>query len=237
MSDPISPVWADPRVSSAMPRQLAARAAALAAGERHRGWKLGFGSPAALASLGTEAALVGYLLAGREIADGATVDVSGYVKPGIEPEVAIHLGADLAPGASREEASAAVAGYGVAIELIDLDLPPADLEGLLAGDIFQRGYVLGPIACAPDEVDVATLGGRVRADDEDAGSVADVTANVGDPLDLVRHAADMLDAFGVALEAGSVLMTGSVVPLVAAQAGRTYTADIDRLGSVSVRLV
>lgn len=231
-----APVWEDPRVVAGMPAQVAARAAALAAGERHRGFKIGFGAPAALANLGTTGPLVGYLLASREVADGDEVDLAGWTKPALEPEVAVHLAADLPAGADRATATAAIAGFGVAIELADIDLPLTDPGPIVAADIFQRAYLLGPVAAAPGELDLARLGAVVTADGEEVARVADVTANVGDAIDLARHAADYLGAFGVALEAGSVLITGSVTPIVFPERGRTYGVRIDGLGELAVRL-
>ncbi len=52
----------DPRIGRGMRAQLAARRARIAAGERHLGWKLGFGAPASMQMLGIPAPMVGYLL-------------------------------------------------------------------------------------------------------------------------------------------------------------------------------
>ena len=233
----IEPVWDDPRVVEGMRAQVARRAADLAGGEEHAGWKIGFGAPAAKANLGTSAALVGYLVKSRRVDDGGTVDISGFAKAALEPEVAVHLSGDVAPGATREETAAAIAGIGPAIEIADIHLPLDDVAAVLAGDIFQRAYVLGPITRAIGEVDLSASAGRVEADGEVLASTDDLTALVGDAVDLVRHAAGYLGASGLALEAGSVLITGSVTPLVFPTPGRTYRVDLGPVGSVSIRLV
>ena len=85
--------------------QLTERRRRIEAGEASLGWKLGMGVPAAMAKLGTDAPLVGYLLERARVDDGATVSLDGWSNPKLEPEIAVHLGGDLAPGASREEAS------------------------------------------------------------------------------------------------------------------------------------
>ena len=125
--------------------QLTQRAQRLEDGEASLGWKLGMGVPAAMKKLGTDAPLVGYLLAGARVDDGGTVSLDGWGNAKLEPEIAVHMGADLAPGASREDAEAAIAGLGVAIELVDLDPDADDPEAILAADIFQRHVLLGPV--------------------------------------------------------------------------------------------
>ena len=125
--------------------QLTERRRRIEAGEASLGWKLGMGVPAAMAKLGTDAPLVGYLLAPARVDDGGTVSLDGWGNAKLEPEIAVHMGADLAPGASRAEAEAAIAGLGVAIELVDLDPDADDPEAILAADIFQRHVLLGPV--------------------------------------------------------------------------------------------
>ena len=81
--------------------QLTERRRRIEAGEAPLGWKLGMGVPAAMAKLGTDAPLVGYLLAPARVDDGGTVSLDGWSNPKLEPEIALHMAADLPAGASR----------------------------------------------------------------------------------------------------------------------------------------
>src|SRR5688500_6944266 len=85
----------DPRIERGMLAQLTERRRRIDAGEASLGWKLGMGVPAAMAKLGTDAPLVGYLLAPARVADGGTVSIDGWGNARLEPEIAVHLGADL----------------------------------------------------------------------------------------------------------------------------------------------
>src|SRR3954470_16153032 len=100
----------DPRIQRGMLAQLTERRRRIDAGEASLGWKLGMGVPAAMAKLGTDAPLVGYVLDSARVEDGGTVPLDGWGNAKLEPEIAVHLAADLAPGASREDAEAAIAG-------------------------------------------------------------------------------------------------------------------------------
>jgi 2-keto-4-pentenoate hydratase len=211
--------------------QLTQRRRRLQDGEASLGWKLGMGVPAAMKKLGTDAPLVGYLLAGARVDDGGTVSLDGWGNPKLEPEIAAHLGADLAPGASREEAEAAIAGLGVAIELVDLDPDADDPEAILAADIFQRHVLLGP---AVDGAGTSGVSARVLRGGDEEAATADATEATGDPVDLVLHVANVIGDAGEGLRAGEVVICGSVVPALSVAPGDTIEVQLDPLGSLTV---
>ena len=211
--------------------QLTERRRRIEAGEAPLGWKLGMGVPAAMAKLGTDAPLVGYLLEPARVESGATVSLDGWSNPKLEPEIAVHLAADLAPGASREEAEAAIAGLGVAIELVDLDPDAAEPEAILAADIFQRHVLLGPVSEGASATGVSA---RASKNGDEAASTGDATEATGDPVDLVLHVAAVVGAAGETLRAGEVVICGSVVPALDVAPGDTVEVQLDPLGSLSV---
>jgi 2-keto-4-pentenoate hydratase len=211
--------------------QLTERRRRIEAGEASLGWKLGMGVPAAMAKLGTDAPLVGYLLAPALVADGGTVALDGWGGAKLEPEIAAHMGADLAAGASRSEAEAAIAGIGVAIELVDIDADAADPEAILAADIFQRHVLLGPVV---EGASAAGVSARALQNGEEAASTLDATEATGDPVDLVLHVANVVGEAGESLRAGEVVICGSVVPALDVAPGDTVEVQLDPLGSLSV---
>ena len=211
--------------------QLTERRRRIEAGEASLGWKLGMGVPAAMAKLGTDAPLVGYLLAPAQVADGATVPLDGWGNAKLEPEIAAHMGADLGAGASRSEAEAAIAALGVAIELVDIDPDADDPEAILAADIFQRHVLLGP---AVEGAGASGTSARALVNGEEAASADDATEATGDPVDLVVHVANVLGAAGETLRAGEVVICGSVVPALGVAAGDTVEVRLDPLGSLTV---
>jgi 2-keto-4-pentenoate hydratase len=221
----------DPRIERGMLAQLTERRRRIEAGEAPLGWKLGFGVPAAMAKLGIDAPLVGYLLEPARVEDGGSVSLDGWGNPKLEPEIAVHLGAGLAAGASRQETGAAIAGLGVAIELVDLDPDADDPEAILAADIFQRHVLLGPV------VEGAGTGGvsaRVLRNGDEAATADDATEVTGDPVDLVRHVATVLGAAGETLRAGEAVICGSVVPALDVAPGEEVEVRLDPLGTLTV---
>jgi len=221
----------DPRIERGMLAQLTDRAQRLEGGESSLGWKLGMGVPAAMAKLGTDAPLVGFLLASGRVEDGGTVSLDGWSNPKLEPEVAVHLGADLPAGASRADAEAAIAGLGAAIELVDLDPDAGDPEAILAADIFQRRVLLGPVT---EGATAAGTSARALKNGDEAAATADATEATGDPVDLVLHVANVVGAAGEGLRAGEVVICGSVVPALDVAPGDTVEVQLDPLGSLTV---
>ena len=234
----LSRPWDDPRIAAGMKTQLARRRALLAAGEAALGWKFGLGAPAAMEKLGLRNPLIGYLLKRALLPSGAEVSLKGWVKPVAEPEIAVHMGKDLPAGADAVSVAAAIAGLGPAIELGDMDIAPEseNIEAILAGDIYQRNVVLGPADTSRAGGRLAGLRVRALRNGVEVATTTDPEANIGKILDLVRHLADTLDAFGERLRAGDVIITGAAVPfLVLGPADRSLAHKLDPIGEVSLR--
>jgi len=229
-------VWEDARVARGMERQLQERRRRLDAGERALGWKVAFGAPQAMANMGIEAPLVGFLTDRARVAAGATCSIAGWTNGALEPEIAVHMGRDLPPGADRDTTAAAIAGLGPAFELADLDRPLDDLEAVVAGNIFQRGVVLGPPDAARAGGDTTGLRAEIRRDGAPLAQTDTPLDMVGDLLDVVRHVADFVGAFGARLRAGEVIITGSVVPLIWLEGSATYDYRLHPIGGLSLRI-
>ena len=76
-----------------MAAQLARRRTVLSSGARHLGWKVGFGTQAAMERMGTAAPLFGFMTDRSLVESGSTVSLAGWTRGVLEPEVAVHLGA------------------------------------------------------------------------------------------------------------------------------------------------
>jgi 2-keto-4-pentenoate hydratase len=226
----------DPRIERGMAAQLEAMPAALGPGEAPLGWKLGFGSPTSMQRFGIDAPLVGYLAPSGRIDAGGSVAIGRWTSPIAEPEIAVFVGADVPAGSDRSGVASAIAGLGPAIELVDVHPPPEDVEAILAWNLYQRGVVLGPVDRSRPGGATEGLVGEVRVGDRTVRA-DDVTAMTGDPVELVRHVADVLGALGRSLEAGQVVITGSIVQPIAVRPGDHVRFGLAPVGEVDVRFV
>ncbi|MEN3340808.1 MAG: hypothetical protein V7644_212 [Actinomycetota bacterium] len=175
------------------------------------GWKVAFGAPAAMERLGLARPLVAPLAASGLLGSGATVSLAGWTRPVLEVEVAIWIGS----------------GLGAAIELVDIEFPPDDVERILASGIYHRHVLIGPpLSAALDDVTArVTCNGATVAGTDDP---TPLTGPHEDVLDAVRATA------GRDLRDGEVVIAGAVVPPLPVAPGQRWHTDLGRLGSLDV---
>lgn len=226
----------NPLIMQGMTAQLAKRRAQIVAGAKPLGWKVGLGAPATMQKLGLEAPLVGFLMQHALLLSGSTVSLKGYIKPVMEPEIAVRMARDLGAGATAATAAVAVKEILPAIEIADLDPVPApdNLDKVLECDIFQRHVLL----CGNTRLGGATAGltSRLIRRGAEASRTTDPEAQTGMLTDIVAHVANVLAAFGEKLSAGDIVIIGSITPPVMIEADETeITHAIDPIGEVMVK--
>jgi 2-keto-4-pentenoate hydratase len=221
----------DDRIPAGMREQLARRDER---GERQIGWKVGFGAPAAMEMLKIERPLVGFLMESGLVDDAAEVPVGSWTKPMLEAEIAVHLAHDVAGDASWDEVRAAIGGLSAAIELADVDPPPEDVRTILAGNIFHRHVVLGPVD--RERSTGEGISARVLVDGREVAATDDPAALTGEIVEVVRLTAETLAGCGERLRAGEVVITGSVIPPHPVAPGQRVEVEVPPLGELSVRL-
>jgi 2-keto-4-pentenoate hydratase len=208
----VSADLADPRIIRGMAAQFVRRRELMTAGGHRLGWKVGFGAAPARVQFGIHDPLVGFMMAEGLIKSGAKVSVSGWTKPVVEPEVAVHIGCDLSDGSSPRQVQDAVAGLGPALELADVTGRADEVEAILSGNIFHRGVILGEPDPSRSGARLDGLSGRLYRRDSEAAVVEDLERNTGRLLDIVAHVANTLAACDERLRAGDVIIAGSVTP-------------------------
>ena len=225
----------DPRILRGMAAQLGRWRDCINAGEKPLGWKVGFGAPAAMKKLGITAPLVGFLTDRALRPSGTMISLAGWKKPVAEPEIAVYMGRYVSAGADRDTVKAAIAGVGPAIELADVDREPDDVEQILAGNIYQRGVVLGACDTSRAGGVIAGLQGRIVRNGVDFAQTSEPEALTGELIGIVRHVADTLATFGETLRSGQIIITGSIVPPLYIADGEEIVFELEPIGSVSVR--
>ena len=230
--------WDDPRISRGMAIQLNHRRERLDDGDKPLGWKVAFGAPASMERLGITAPIVGYLMHRVLLHSGKTISVTGWKNTLVEPEIAVHLNKDVPAGASRELAAAAIGGIGPAIEIVDAD-PPAtaeNLEDTLAGDIFNRNIILGKNDVSRAGCVLHGLVGHILKNGVEVAPPATPAATDAELIDIVRHVAATLGAFGETLRAGQIIITGSIVTPMPMKGGDELLFHLYPADTISVKL-
>ena len=140
------------------------------------------------------------------------------------------------PGITVADAVDAVGYVLPALELIDSRIRDWKIALLdtIADNASSGGVVLGSRPVPLSAVDLRLAGCNLHKNGELAGTGAG-GAVLGSPLTSLIWLANTLGARGVALEAGQVILPGSITASIPAAAGDTVTATIAGLGSVTAR--
>ena len=224
----------DPRLTSGYAALKSKLIFDLGARNKQVGWKLGFGSPTGLHNLEIGAPLVGYLLAENALPNGATVDISSWVKPAGETEIALYFGRDIPPGASQTFVMDSVVAIGPAIELADLEFAPTDPTKILATDIFQRHYILGVRDKSRQAGDISGLVAQIVMPDGSEVVVTELEELIGALPTIVTHCADVIGELSGGIKSGEFLIVGSIVPPIALKLGDHFAFTLGNFPSLSV---
>ena len=226
----------DPRILRGLETQFKLRQARLDAGEKPIGWKVGFGAPAALERLEIDAPLLGFLTDKTFVPPEVTVSIAGWVKAVAEPEIAVYLDRDLTAGSNRETARAAIAAIGPVLELADVNFPPDDVEAILVGNIYHRHVIFGRKDTSRAGCVLDGLVGYAYRNGVEIAATTDPQALTGELVDIVRHVADVVAAFGEKLRAGELIITGSIVPPIWLDGPVEIRYTLDPVDTISIDL-
>ena len=164
---------------------------------------------------------------------------SGFVKIGIECEVAVRLSKDLPPRKpgeplySRESVEDAVGEVMVGMELVDeryVDYRTLGVQTLAADDFYNAGCVLGDPVKDWRHLDLANLTGRTWINGVEVAS-GNSSLVMGHPLNALAWLANAHGEHGLpGLKAGEFVLLGSVVETQWLNAGDRVRIEVSGLG-------
>jgi 2-keto-4-pentenoate hydratase len=226
----------DITIDDAYAIQLAQVAAWTAAGATVKGHKVGLTSAAMQRQLGVDQPDFGHLTDAMFLPEGTPAPFGRFLQPRAEPEIAFVLGRPLrGPGVTVAEALAAVDFVLPALEIIDSRIADwkITLPDTIADNASSGAVVLGARPVKPDALDLSLTGSLLYRNGRIEGTGAG-GAVLGSPVNALVWLANTLGARGAALEAGHVILPGSVCAAIPFGPGDTVSAAFDRIGSVTV---
>ena len=211
----------------------------LAAGERVIGKKIGVTSKAVMNMLGVYQPDFGYLTDGMVYNEGQAIPMTRLIQPKAEGEIAFVLKKTLkGPGISSADVLAATEGVMACFEIVDSRIHDwkIKIQDTVADNASCGVFVLGDRLDDPRDEDLNTCG-MVLEKNGDIVATGAGAAALGAPANAVAWLANTLGRLGIALEAGEVVMSGSLAIMVPVAAGDNLRVTIGGIGSCSVRFV
>ena len=205
-------------------------------GARIVGKKIGLTSNKVQEQFGVSTPDFGILFDDMEVLNGLSLPISEVMQPKIEGELAFVLGGSL------DNDKLTIVDI---INSIDYVLPSLEIVGsrienwniriadTVADNASASHYVLGHTPKMLDDIDIVnckmnmTINGELKS----SGSGKDC---LGSPLNAVLWLARKMQAVGQPLQAGELILSGSLGPMVVVNAGDHVEAEFEGLGSVSI---
>ncbi|MEU7242912.1 2-keto-4-pentenoate hydratase [Streptomyces sparsogenes] len=212
----------------------ATRDLALAAGDRVIGYKIGLTSQPARDAFGAGQPAAGHLLASRLLEDDRPLDTAGLFEPKVEVEIAFILGEALSGAdVTAQDVYRATAEVAPAFEIVDSRWRGGarTLPMLVADNTNAARAVLGP-RVAPPPAGLSEITATLLAGPRTVPGSA--TAVMGDPAAAVAWLAGHLLRGGARLEAGDIVLSGTLCAPTAITAGDRLVADLGELGRVAL---
>jgi 2-keto-4-pentenoate hydratase len=206
----------------------------MAEGRRVVGRKIGLTAKAVQAQLGVDQPDYGILYADMEVVDGDEIDSSTVLQPRAEGEIALVLDNDLIDEQLTLVDLIDAVAYAVpAIEVVGSRIAKWDINILdtIADNASSGLYVLGTRPVGLHEIDLRMCG-MVMENKGEQVSVGAGVACLGNPLNAALWLARKMVDVGMPLQAGDVLMSGALGPMVGVSPGDAVEVRINGLGSV-----
>jgi 2-oxo-hept-3-ene-1,7-dioate hydratase len=215
----------------------------LAEGRRLLGRKIGLTSRAMQQAVSITEPDYGALFDDMFFHDGSEIPLQRFIRPRIEVELAFVLGETLrGPGCTMVDVLRATELVTPALEILDARVQMSDpdtghlrtIVDTIADNAADAGLVLGGRAVKPHDVDIRWVAALLYRNGiiEESGVAAAV---LNHPANSVAWLANKVAGYGVALEAGQVVLSGSFTRAVHASAGDVFHADYGPLGAITCR--
>ncbi|MFM5948047.1 MAG: fumarylacetoacetate hydrolase family protein [Novosphingobium sp.] len=208
-------------------------------GERVIGKKIGVTSKAVQDMLGVHQPDFGFLTDWMQVGETIDIDAKALIAPRAEAEIAFVLKEGLnGPGVTAADVMAATDYIAPCFEVVDSRIRDwkIGIVDTVADNASCGVFVLGEARADPGAHSLPELRVTVTKNgtplSEGLGSAVQ-----GDPAQAVAWLANTLGAYGVTLDAGDIILSGSLVPLEPAVKGDVFEMTLHGVGTCTARFV
>jgi len=239
MVEPLTARYPDIDIADTYAIQQQMLALRLNDGERVVGKKIGVTSKAVMEMLGVFQPDFGWLTDAMLFNPGEAIPINTLIQPKAEGEIAFILNRPLkGPGITAAAVLAATEGVMACFEIVDSRIRDwkIRIQDTVADNASCGVFVLGDRLISPHGLDLATCGMVLEKNGEVAATGAGAAA-LGHPANAVAWLANTLGQYDIALDAGDIVLSGSLAAMVPVQAGDHLNLSIGDIGTSTVRFV
>jgi 2-oxo-hept-3-ene-1,7-dioate hydratase len=238
--EPITLTYDDAGIEDAYAIGEMVTAIKVANGRTVKGHKVGLTSKAMRSTTGATEPDYGTIFDNWFLDEGTKVSMSTMNRPLVEIELVFVLKSDLGgPSVNAVDVIRATDFVLPAIEVVDSRFSRRGKPGVVdsIADAASCGFIMvGGNPTPLSDIDVRHVGGALykNGEIEESGTAAAV---MGNPINSVAWLARKLHEFGVHMEAGHTVLSGSFIKAHPMQIGDTFVADYGPLGQISFGIV
>lgn len=206
------------------------------------GHKIGCTTPVMQKFLGIANPCAGEVFAKTVFSDAGQVSRAAYRKLGVECEIVIEIGSEIAPQRrdhTRQSVSPHVKAVMAGIEIVDdryADYRSLGAPTLIADNFFNAGCVLGSPVTGWQDLDLASLTGHMLVNGAEVGRGTGAMV-MGHPLEALAWLANSCSARGERLRRGEFVFLGSLVETKWVNAGDRVAIEVEGLGHASLTIL
>lgn len=208
-------------------------------GERIVGKKIGVTSKPVMDLFNVDEPDFGFITSDMMVDCGADIEASSLIAPKVEGEIAFMLGRALAgPDVTAQDVLAATELVLPCLEVVDSRVVDWKIciQDTVADNASSAMVVLGDMAVRPADIDLVLAGMSLEVNGvlKSTGAGA---ATMGHPAEAVAWLARTLHTYGIALEEGEIVLSGSLGAMLPVVRGDYVRMAVSGLGSADVHFV
>ncbi len=237
--EPLTTAWPEIDIPTAYQIQLKVVEHKRSRGQKVVGMKIGLTSRAMQQLLGVYEPDYGHILDSMVLIEGEPIHLSRLIQPKVEAEIAFVLKEKLAgPGVTVADVLRATAGIMPSLEIIDSRIRNWEIkiQDTIADNASSAAVILSGGLTPVEGLDLRLLGLVLEKDGEVVATGAGA-AVLGHPAAAVAWLANAIARYGLSLEPGMVVLSGSFVQAVTVESGSVIHASFDKLGTVTAKFI
>lgn len=235
---PLTERWPEMTIADAYHVSLRMVQRRCGAGEKIIGKKIGVTSKVVQEKLNVHQPDFGYLTDQMIYPNGGEMPISTrLIQPRAEGEIAFRMKKRLAgPGVTEQDVLDATDYVSACFEIVDSRVKDwqIKIQDTVADNASCGLFVIGDEKVDPKTLDLPAVKMRVEKNGKPLSEGVGAAA-LGSPLTCVAWLANTLSEFGIVLEAGDLVLSGSLVPLEPVVAGDVMSLTCEGIGTCSVK--